>query len=278
MALSSEPQEIVIRPPADLLRLDVGEYVRYRHLLVALIWRNVRVQYGDMRWGVLWASARPLSYVAVFALFKTFSQANLQASIPYPLYVYSGLIVWYYFIEATMEAAGALRSDAHLLTKVYFPRLITPLVPIFANLFGLVLALLPLVLMMVWYGESPTWRLVLLPLVLFPTMLLALGIGTCVASITLIHRDWERALSSALYLGMFVSPVIYAPDMIPSGFRTAYYLNPLVGALESFRAVVFEAQAFPWAAWIYAAGSAVVVAGVGLSIYRGAEKYFADRL
>lgn len=275
---STSEREIVIRPAADLLRLDFREYYRYRHMLAALVWRNIRVQFDEMSLGFVWAWIRPLLYVAVFVIFRNLSNANPYVSIPYSLYVFSGLILWYYFLEATMEAAGAVKSDAHLLTKVYYPRLITPVVPVVANLFRLGLSMVPMVVMMLWFGVYPAWRVVLLPLVLLQCMGLIMGIGATVASITLTNRDWERFLSSALYLGLFVSPVIYAPEMIPERARLFYFVNPLAGTLLAFRSTLFAPEPFPVWQWIYSVVFSLAVLIVGVRMYRAAESQFADKL
>lgn len=271
-------REIVVRPPSKLLRLDFREYYRYRHMLAALVWRNIRIQFDEMSLGFVWAWMRPLLYVAVFAAFRKLSNANPYVSIPYPLYVFSGLILWYYFLESTMEAASAVKSDAHLLTKVYYPRLITPMVPIVANLFGLGLSLIPMGIMMIWYGVMPTWRIVLLPLVLLQGMGMIMGIGSMFASMTLTSRDWERFLSSALYLGLFVSPVIYAPEMIPDAARLMYFLNPLAGTLLAFRSTLFAPDAFPLWQWTYSLVVSIALLILGVRMYRAAESQFADRL
>jgi lipopolysaccharide transport system permease protein len=275
---SPSDRETVIRPASELLRLDFHEYYRYRHMLGRLIRRNVRIQFDEMYLGFVWACMRPLLYVAVFVAFRNLANANPHVSIPYPLYVYSGLILWYYFLESTMETAGAVKADAHLLTKVYYPRLITPMVPIVANLFELVLSAIPMALMMLWYGVGPGWRVMLLPLVVFQCMALIMGIGTMFASITLTNRDWERFLSSALYIGLFISPVIYAPEMIPERARILYFLNPMAGTLLAFRSSVFAAEPFPLWQWTYSAVFSLAVLLLGIRMYRAAESQFADKL
>jgi hypothetical protein len=127
-------QEIIIRPMSEALRFDLDEHLRYRHLFWALVRRNVQTQFADLRLGFIWVFMRPLLYVAVFVLFRRLSNANVHVSIPYPLYVYSGLILWYYLIESIMQTVASVRADASIMTKVYYPRLITPMVPSVANL------------------------------------------------------------------------------------------------------------------------------------------------
>jgi len=275
---TSQSEEIIIRPPSELLQFDLREYYRYRHMFRALVWRNIRVQFDEVYLSFVWVWVRPLLYVLVFVAFRKLSNANVYVSIPYALYLYSGLILYYYFVESTMETAGALKSDAHLLTKVYFPRLITPMVPTVANLVNLGLSLIPMVVMMLWYGVWPSWRIVLLPLVVLQCMILIVGVGMIVAAITLTNRDWERFLSSVLYIGLFITPVIYAPEMIPEKARVIYLVNPGVGTLLAFRSTIFATETFPVWSWLYSVVFSLGVFILGVRIYRTAESQFADKL
>jgi lipopolysaccharide transport system permease protein len=231
-----------------------------------------------MHFGFVWAFTRPVLYVLVFALFRNLSGANTGVDIPYPLYVFSGLIVWYYFLDAVMSSAGALQRDAGLLSKVYFPRIITPLVPIISALANLVLGCIPLAIMMIWFGVYPGWRLILLPVVLIQCLVLVAGVGTLVATLSLNSRDWDRFLQFTLYLGIFVSPVIYAPTMIPKAAQTVYSLNPLVGTLLAFRSTLFDSFEFPLPQFLYSVAVSVILFALGIWTFRRAEMEMVDRL
>src|SRR3712207_2071061 len=136
-------------------------------------------------------------------MFKAFSGADTRVAFPYLLYCYSGLLLWTYFTDAAHNAATAIRLDAALLTKVYYPRLITPCVPIVAGLLTLLIGALPIVAMMAWFGVHPTPAIVLLPLVLLPCIMFALGIGMLVSSLSIGNRDWERVLQFGLALALW---------------------------------------------------------------------------
>ena len=270
--------ETVIRPAHATLGLDLRELWQFRHLFRALVWRNVRVEFDAQRLGFVWAFLRPFMYVVVFSLFRSLSEARTGVEIPYPLYVYSGFVLWYYFLDASTASASAVRADVALLTKVYYPRLLTPLVPIVANLVSLGISLVPVAFMMAWYGVLPGPRLVLLPLVLLQCAILTLGIGTLLSSLSVESRDWVRMLQFGLYLGVYVSPVIYAPDIIPEPFRAAYLLNPMAGTLLAFRATLFADVPFPVAEWLYSLGFSLALLSLGIWAFRRAEVSFADRL
>lgn len=271
-------KELIIRPPSSSVRLDLMEFYRYRHMLWSLVWRDIRVQFDEMYLGFVWAVARPLLMVTIFALFRRFSGANTYVSIPYPVYVYSGLILWFYFLEATSASSTCLQKDAGLISKIYFPRLITPIVPILASLYSFGLAMMPLAVMMLWQGVYPSWRLVLLPGVLLQCMLLILGVGTMFASLSLTNRDFEKLLGHILYLGLFVSPVIFSPDLVPSAGRLFYFLNPMAGTLLAFRSCLFGGFPFPLWQFLYSVVCSLVFLVIGVSMYQRAEASFVDRL
>jgi len=256
----------------------LAELWQFRHLFTALVWRNVRVEFDATRLGSAWAIARPILFTLVFVLFRGFSGANTHVDLPYALYVFSGLVLWMYFLDAATSSAGAIRLDSALLTKVYYPRLLTPLVPVVASLISIVIALVPLVAMMIWFGVRPGWQIVLLPVVLIQAVALALGVGTLVSAISIENRDWERALAFLLSLGLWLSPVIYAPDMIPNVLRNLDLLNPMVGLLLAFRAVLFDGFPLPAWDWLYSIGCTVLILALGVWAFRRTEASLADRL
>ncbi|MCC7369963.1 MAG: ABC transporter permease [Chloroflexi bacterium] len=267
-----------IRPPAPGFGVDLAELWQYRHLFAALVWRNVRIEFDATRLGSIWAVARPVLFTLVFVLFRGFSGANTRVDLPYALYVFSGLVLWTYFLDAATSSAGAIRVDSALLTKVYYPRLLTPLVPVVAALISIGIAAVPLIGMMVWFGVHPGWQLILLPLVLVQAMALSLGVGTIISSMSIENRDWERALAFILSVGLWMSPVIYAPSMIPEPFSTLYHLNPMVGVLLSFRAALFDGFPLPAWEWGYSWLCTLAILAVGIWAFRRSEASLADRL
>lgn len=269
---------VVVRPRQATLWPDLQELTRYRHLLAELVARNVRIQFEALNLGLLWPSARPLLYVFVFTTFRHLSSAQLGVSIPYELYVYTGLIFWFYFIEAARGSANGLRADAPLLTKVYYPRMLSCAAPVLAGLVSFGASLLPVVVMMAWMGVMPGWRLLLLPAVIVNVMALALGSGLIFASLSLHYRDWDRIMQLSLYPGLWLSPVIYAPEMIPDRLRTLYLMNPMAGALLSFRAVLFDRFDTPLWPCLLSGGVAIAVMAIGLRMFSASERAMVDRV
>ena len=268
----------VIRPADTGPGINFRELWQYRHLFIALVRRNMRVEFDATRLGSIWGVVRPLLLGLVFVTFRNFSNADTREGLPYLVWVYTGLLFWTYFTDAATNAAVAVRNDAPLLTKVYYPRLLTPVVPIIAGLVILGIGMVPIIGMMFWYGIGPGWMIVLLPLVILQCIVLALGLGTIISSISIENRDWERLFIFGLTVALWLSPVIYAPEMIPAAFRNIYMLNPMVGLLLAFRAVLFEGFPVPVWEWAYSFGASVVLLIIGVWAFRRTEIRLMDRL
>jgi lipopolysaccharide transport system permease protein len=237
----------IIRPYRPSVNLTWHEYWRYRHVFTHLVQRDVHSQFDSMYFGILWIVARPLLMMALFHAFKRYSGAELGiGEVAYPLYLFLGLILWFYFVDAAAQAAGSLKANANLMTKIYFPRLLTPLSACVSQLVMLVVAAVPLTAMMFFYKEAPDWHLLLLPIVIAQVLLLAFAVGTLFAGLSIGSRDGERALSFILYMGLFVSPVIYSYAMIPEEARWIFDLNPMVGSLMGTRVALFGDAKFTW--------------------------------
>ena len=278
LAAQQSLPEYVIKPYQQNLWKDLSEVWRYRGLLGSMIQRQLKIDYGSLHLGIFWVLARPLAMTGMFVLFRHLSSARMGVSIPYTVYLYSGLITWFFFVEAVQGAASALQRDASLVRKVYFPRLISPLSSIGVDLAGLVLAAIPLAILMVSVDAYPGWRLLLLPVIVLQLCMLCLGVGCIFAALNLASEDWQRFLLLALYLGLFVSPVIYAPEMIPSGGRLFYHLNPMSGILVAMRSVLFADFPFAQGAWLYSFGASAVICLAGIIVFNRTQRALMDRL
>jgi len=275
---SNRFEEIIIKPPSGIPALNIREFYRFRHLIWNMIKKNIRLQFEDKMLGFLWTFARPLAMLAVFTLLKKLSRADLFNTIPYGLYLYSGIIFWFYFIEAVTSTQRSIASDAGLIKRIYYPRLITPMVPVIARLYGLLLSLIPLFILMFYYHVYPGWRILLLPVVILQAMVLSLGLGTLFAALSLVKKDYENFLSLIIYIGIFISPVIYAPAMIPQRALFFYYMNPAAGMLLAFRSCWFTDFPFPFWQFLYSCIASVLFLIIGTTMFRKAEMYFSDSL
>jgi len=275
---ASFDKELVIRPASGFGKFDPHEYYRYRHMLMSLVRRDIKSQFDAMHLAVVWAILRPFTVAIIFAFFKTFSGANTYVQMPYLLFVYSGLIFYYYFTDATMQTASSVRKDATIISKIYFPRLITPMVPMLSNLTGLMIATVPLLMMMAWYQTLPGWNILLLPFVVLQCMALIFGVGSLFAAITVNNRDFEQFLSFMMYIGLFVSCVFFVPEMVPEWARPVILVNPMAGTMLALRACLFDGVTFPFLLWGYSLVFSAVSVLVGVLAFRRAEAGFVDKL
>ncbi len=276
--MPSAPDRVtVVRPPRQFAQIRLDEIWAYRSLLFSLIDRRLKTQFESQVAPWVWVMARPLLLVVIFAVFRNLSRANVGVEIDYILYLYSGLLLWFFFSDAVGDTATAIRAEHVLISKVYYPRILAPMAAIGSAFVRLGIGLLPLAVMMPVLGEYPGWRFALLPAALLQVGLLIFGIGCLFTSLGMASADWERFLTFAIYVGLFVSPVIYAPDLLPEAAKVVYSLNPLVGTLLAFRSALFDG--FPWPQWefAYAMGFSIVTAVVGVAAFQWTEKYFVDR-
>jgi lipopolysaccharide transport system permease protein len=274
----SAVREIVITPASGLALRDFTELYRYRGLLAALVKRQIRTEYDSLRLGILWGFARPVLMTLVFVGLRRVTTMATGVEIAYPLYLYTGLIFWFWFTDAASNAAESLHSNAGLIQKVYFPRLISPLVPIASSLFTLAIALLPVIPAAFVFGEPPGWKLILLPIVVAQVGTLALGIGLAFAALTIVSRDWQRFLSLAFYVGLFLSPVIYTPQILPESIRAYAHFNPMAGSLLAFRATLFDAFPLPLLPWLYSGLFSLAALALGILMFRRVERALVDTI
>lgn len=254
---------------------DLSELWAYRELLFFLTWRDVRVRYKQAVLGMGWVVLQPLLMTLVFTVFLGVIVRVPSDNVPYPLFAYSGLLLWTFFSGAISGSGNSLIGNTHLITKVYFPRLLIPLASILARMVDLLVALIMLIGLMIYYRTGVSSGLLMAPLLIVLLALLALGLGMWTSALNVKYRDVGLALPVFIQLWMFVSPVVYPLTLVPERWRLIYSLNPLVGIIEGFRAALFG-KSFNWPAL----GISTIVT-LALLLYAGfvfkrREKTFAD--
>ncbi len=214
---------------------DLTELWQHRELLSFLIWREIKVRYKQTAIGVAWAVFQPLITMVIFAVvFGNFAKMPSDG-LPYPVFAYSALLPWAYFSQAIGRAGFSLVGDASLLQKVYFPRLILPLAAVIVPLLDFLLAFVILLVMIAWFGITPTWAILMLPFFLLLALLTALAVGLWISPLNVKYRDINIVVPVMTQLWMYASPVVYPLSMIPEKWQFFYALNPLVGVISGFR-------------------------------------------
>jgi lipopolysaccharide transport system permease protein len=258
--------------------LDLGELWRYRELLFFLVWRDVKVRYKQTVLGAAWAVLQPLATMAAFAVFLGRVAAVDGAAIPYPLYVFAGLLPWLFFSSAVNGASGSVVGNQNLITKVYFPRLLVPLGTVVAASLDFLIAFVMLLILMPFFRMTPDWNLLALPFVLLILVTLAAGLGLLLGALTVAYRDFKAIVPLALQLWMFATPAIFLQDLerrVGPGIREFLPLNPLHGIILNFRAATLGGE-FDLLALGISALWAVALLLFGCLYFRRVERGFAD--
>jgi lipopolysaccharide transport system permease protein len=252
----------------------------YRELLGFLTWRDILVRYKQTAFGVAWAVIRPFLTMVVFTVvFGKLAGLPSDGAAPYALMVFAALLPWQLFATAVGQASESLVGNQHLVSKIYFPRLILPLSSVATALVDSLIALVILFGMMAFYQFAPDWRIVFLPAFMALGVANVLGVGLFVAALNVHYRDFRYVVPFALQLGMYASPVGFSSAIIPEGWRLIYSLNPMVGVIDGYRWCLLGGDAALY--WPGLAASVVVSAAalaLGLAVFRATEATFADRI
>ncbi len=276
MTEQASDYELVIRPKYGLLDINWKELKEYHELLYFLALREIKIRYKQTVMGASWAVLQPLFTMVVFTLIFGGLAQMPSEGIPYALFSYSGLLLWTYFQNALSGAGNSLVGNAQLLSKVYIPRLFIPTAPCLAGLVDYAIAMVIMAAMMVYYQFVPPVMVILLPLIVLLTFLLASGMGYWLSSICVKYRDVKFVLPFFVQLLMFVSPVIYPASILGENLQWLLALNPLTGLLNAHRAVLLGHVPVDYAGLAISAAITLAIFFSGVLYLRRTEKYFAD--
>jgi lipopolysaccharide transport system permease protein len=270
------PTTVIERKPGSRF-LDLGELWRYRELLFFLVWRDVKVRYKQTVLGAAWAVIQPFATMIVFSLFFGQMAGAPDSHVPYPLFVFAGLLPWFFFSNAIASAGQSVVGNQNLVTKIYFPRLLIPMGAVGAGVVDFLVALVVLAGMMVYYGVAPGWGVLLVPVVALGLMVAALGVGTLLSALTVAYRDFRYVVPFLVQLWMFATPTIYlqADAVVGPRWRPLLPLNPAYGLIANFRAAVLGGELDLYALAV-SGGVSVVLLVLGCLYFRRVERSFAD--
>ena len=246
MNTTTEPL-VVIQPTGNWRLVSLKDLWAYRELLFFLTWRDVKVRYKQTALGALWAILQPLFMMIIFTIFFGRLAGVDSVGIPYPLFAFAGLVPWTFFSNAITASGNSLVGSANLITKVYFPRLIVPAAAMLAGLVDFALAFLLFIVLMIYYGVTPTVQVLFLPVLILMTALFALGVGTWMAALNVKYRDVRFALPFLIQLWLFVSSVILPSSALGPKWRWVLMFNPMSGIIERYRSALFGLP-FDWRA------------------------------
>jgi lipopolysaccharide transport system permease protein len=280
MSGTHPPPTIVIQPTRGLAALQLRALWEYRELLYFLVWRDVKVRYKQTALGITWIILQPVISMIVFSILFGGLLNAPSNGVPYPIFAYAGLLPWNYFAGSLTRSSQSLVGSAHLITKVYFPRLIIPLSAVLSGLVDFAVAFVVLIVLMVWYRIAPTPAILFLPGFLLLAMATALGFGLWLAALNVRYRDVNYLVPFLVQVWMYLTPVVYSATLIPQQWRWLLALNPMTGVVEGFRWALLGNNLAETAApgGLFAVSVAITLAVLvsGLFFFRATERTFAD--
>ena len=269
-------RKLRIEPAGSWQGLPLSELWRYRELLYFFVWRDIKVRYKQTVLGALWAVIQPVATTLLFTVFfGRLGGMSQQVNGSYSLFVYVGLSLWTFYANAVSLAGNSLVGSSHLISKVYFPRLLIPIAAIFSGLVDFVIAFAFLLVLMAAYHVAPSPQIVLFPVFVLGTIVVAAAAGTLFSALIVSYRDFRYVITFVVQLWLFATPVLYALDIIPARWRLVYALNPMVGMIVGFRTSILGGR-LPGDLIAIAFVGAAVLFAIALRYFTTVERRFAD--
>jgi len=267
--------EILIQPAKGWQLINLRELGEYRDLFYFLVWRDIKALYAQTILGFSWAVLAPLIQIVIFTIiFGKIAQLDTDG-IPYFLYSTVAIIPWTYMSNALTMSSQSLVSNTQMLGKVYFPRLIYPVIPVLSKLVDFIISLLILIPVMIYYDVVPTWNMLYLPLFFLMMMVVPAAFGMWLSALAIRYRDVKFAMQFVIRLLIYSAPILYSASSIPQEYRLAYSLNPIVGVIEGYRACLLGLP-MPWEYIIPGMFTAIVTLVLGAFYFRRMEHVFVD--
>lgn len=283
---ASQPSDLperIIRPRKGLAALDFAELWRYRELFLMLAWRNVLIRYKQTYIGIAWAVLQPFMIMVVFSIIFGKLAKMPDGGVPYPILTFAAILPWQFFANALSESSNSLVASQNMISKIYFPRLLIPLSSVLSGTLDFLVSLGLLFILMLWFGVSFTWYLLLLPVFFLVAFVTAFAVGTWFSALNVKYRDVKYVVPFIVRMGLYISPVGFltsslVPEVIPADKLLWYYgLNPMAGVIDGFRWCILGPGFTPnWTGFLLSLGVVTAILIPGLFYFRTTEKTFAD--
>jgi|TARA_Y100000310_G_scaffold127555_1_gene126679 lipopolysaccharide transport system permease protein len=276
----STSQSFVIKPKSGWQLIDWKELIEYRDLFYFLVKRDVLAIYKQTVLGFTWAIIRPVFSMIVFSVIFGGLAKVPSDGIPYPIFSYTALIPWIYFASAMTASTQSLITGRNIFTKVYFPRLVVPLVPVLSKLVDFFISFVILFIMMIWYTIVPSINILFLPYLIVLMIMTASGIGMWLSAMAIQYRDIPQGINFLSQLFMYAAPVVWPVSLIAEKFGDnavlLYGLYPMAGVIEGFRSALLGSNPMPWALIASGSFSAILLFLSGAFYFKRKERIFAD--
>lgn len=273
---TSSTETILVIEPGQVEKNYWRDLWNYRELFFILAWRDISVRYKQTIIGVAWALIRPFFTMIVFTIiFGKLAKLPSDGNAPYPILVFAGMLPWSLFSTALGEASNSLIGNANLISKVYFPRLIIPASSTITAFVDFLVSFLMMAVLMAYFQFFPTWRILLLPFFCVWALVTSFGPGLFITALNVKYRDFRYIIPFIVQFGLYISPVGFSSNIIPSNWRLWYSLNPMVGVIDGFRWCILGGD-LPETTIAMGFVVSLLMLWLGISQFRKMEKSFAD--
>tara|TARA_A100001037_G_scaffold289397_1_gene301069 strand:+ start:170 stop:997 length:828 start_codon:yes stop_codon:yes gene_type:complete len=269
-------QYTVIKRPSKFGILNISEIWLYKDLIYSLLIKDIKVRYAQSVLGIGWAVIQPLFFMVVFTLiFSKLAKISTEGQ-PAQVFYYSALVPWTYFSSGLIDSTGSLIQNSGMMTKVYFPRIILPLVSVLSKLPDLIIASTIVAILMVWFSISPSIHIVLIPLLILIMILFSFGLGAFFSALAIQYRDIKYGITFLTQILMFATPIAYPTSLIPKHLQWVYALNPMVGVIEGTRSCLLQTIALPLDLILIGLAVSIATSIIGIIYFNRCETTFAD--
>ena len=266
----------ILKPSTGWAALNLQDLWLYRELIFFMTWRDLKVRYKQTLLGASWAILKPFLTMVVFSIFFGNLAKVPSDGVPYPIFSYTALIPWTLFSKALQDASRSLVANSHMITKVYFPRMILPLSSVIAGVVDFFIAFIVLLGMMVFFHIIPTAKIWVLPFFLLLALITAVGVGLWLSALNVLFRDINYILPFLTQFWMYLTPIAYPSSMVPLKWRVIYALNPMVGVVDGFRWALLGTGQPPGVVAMVSSIVALLLLISGMFFFRRMERLFAD--
>lgn len=270
---------IDIQPTRGFASLKLKELWQYRELLYSMTWRDIKLRYKQTILGALWAVLQPLLAMLLFTVIFNKLIGLSSEDLPYPLFSYSGLVIWTFFANSVIQMSDSMVSQANTIKKVYFPRLTIPLSSLGSCLVDFVLAFTILIAMMAYYRIVPTLAVLAMPAFLLLAIATAVGVGLWLSALNVLFRDIRYLVPFLIQMWLFASPIAYSSSFMAKRsavWNYVYGLNPMAGVVNGFRWSLLGTEMVQPQLLITSSLVAVTLLVSGAYFFRRMERTFAD--
>jgi lipopolysaccharide transport system permease protein len=265
-----------IQPAKGWVGLNFPELWKFRELLYFLIWRDLKVRYKQTALGAAWAIIQPLLTMLVFSLFFGRLARVPSDGVPYPLFAFTGLVPWTFFSNAITQSSNSLIGSQHLITKVYFPRLVIPIASVLSGILDFVIAFVVLIGIVLYYGITPGITILTIPFFFLIALITALGTGLWLSALNVEFRDVRYIVPFLAQFWLFSTPVAYPSSLLSERWQIIYALNPMVGVVEGFRWALLKTPDPPAPVLFVSTITAIILLITGALYFKRMERTFAD--